>query len=202
MDDSIPQEAGFATSSSLCGLLLPLLSCLVRNPPLLGNSPLMEAAQCSFTPHCWPSIHSWSPATPACFCFQYCVEEELSCPPPGNLPNPGIKSWSPTLQVDSWLSQPPGKLLPPQCNHPLKRSTLLLNVISRLKYVPSCWVSLPTSLLQSFPDFLVTSWYSPCEVRALPLHPRLALILQAFRSHILVSSLSDLHFLSPSRLSF
>ena len=32
----------------------------------------------------------------------------------GNLPNPGIKSSSPTLQADSLPSQPPGKLSPKQ----------------------------------------------------------------------------------------
>ena len=31
-------------------------------------------------------------------------------PSPGNLPNPGIEPRSPTLQVDSLLSEPPGKL--------------------------------------------------------------------------------------------
>ena len=34
----------------------------------------------------------------------------LPCPPPGDLPNPGIKPRSPTLQADSLLSQPPEKL--------------------------------------------------------------------------------------------
>ena len=33
----------------------------------------------------------------------------LPCPPPGDLPNPGIEPRSPTLQVDSLLSEPPGK---------------------------------------------------------------------------------------------
>ena len=33
----------------------------------------------------------------------------LPCPPPGDLPNPGIKPRSPTLQVDSLPSEPPGK---------------------------------------------------------------------------------------------
>ena len=33
----------------------------------------------------------------------------LPCPPPGNLPNPGIESRSPTLQVDPLPSEPPGK---------------------------------------------------------------------------------------------
>ena len=33
----------------------------------------------------------------------------LSCPPPGDLPNPGIKARSPALQADSLPSEPPGK---------------------------------------------------------------------------------------------
>jgi len=33
----------------------------------------------------------------------------LPCPPPGDLPHPGIESRSPTLQVDSLPSEPPGK---------------------------------------------------------------------------------------------
>ena len=33
----------------------------------------------------------------------------LPCPPPEDLPDPGIKLRSPTLQVDSLLSEPPGK---------------------------------------------------------------------------------------------
>ena len=38
----------------------------------------------------------------------------LSCLPPGDLPDPGIKSASPGLQADSLLSEPPGK--PPYRN--------------------------------------------------------------------------------------
>ena len=33
----------------------------------------------------------------------------LSCPPPGDLPNPGIKPRSPALQADSLPAEPPGK---------------------------------------------------------------------------------------------
>ena len=32
----------------------------------------------------------------------------LPCPPPGDLPNPGIKPRSPALQADSLSSEPPG----------------------------------------------------------------------------------------------
>ena len=35
---------------------------------------------------------------------------ELPCPPPGDLPNPGIKPRIPALQMDSLPSEPPGKL--------------------------------------------------------------------------------------------
>ena len=38
---------------------------------------------------------------------EYC--SGLPCPPPGDLPNPGIKPRSPTLQFDSLSSEPPGK---------------------------------------------------------------------------------------------
>ena len=34
---------------------------------------------------------------------------EWSCPPPGDLSNPGIEPRSPTLQVDSLPAEPPGK---------------------------------------------------------------------------------------------
>ena len=37
------------------------------------------------------------------------ILESLPCPPPGVLPNPGIEPRSPSLQVDSLLSEPPGK---------------------------------------------------------------------------------------------
>ena len=38
---------------------------------------------------------------------------EVSCPPPGDLPNPGIEPRSPTLQVDILQSEPPGKFMNP-----------------------------------------------------------------------------------------
>jgi len=34
----------------------------------------------------------------------------LPCPPPGDLPNPGIESRSPALQVDSLPTEPPNEL--------------------------------------------------------------------------------------------
>ena len=40
---------------------------------------------------------------------EYC--SGLPFPPPGDLPNPGIKPRSPTLQADALASEPPGKLI-------------------------------------------------------------------------------------------
>ena len=59
----------------------------------------------SLQPHrLWPS---------RLFCPQGFSKQEywsrLPRPPPGDHPNPGIKPRSPTLQVDSLLSEPPGK---------------------------------------------------------------------------------------------
>ena len=39
---------------------------------------------------------------------EYC--NDLPCPPPGDLPNPGIKPRCPALQVDSLPSEPIGEL--------------------------------------------------------------------------------------------
>ena len=38
----------------------------------------------------------------------------MPCPPPGDLPDPGIEPRSPALQTDALLSEPPGK---PICIH-------------------------------------------------------------------------------------
>ena len=40
------------------------------------------------------------------------ILEWVSCPPPGDLPNPGIEPRSPTLQANSLMTEPPGK---PSC---------------------------------------------------------------------------------------
>ena len=41
--------------------------------------------------------------------FQARILEWAACPPPGDLPHPGIKPRSPSLQVDSLPAEPPGK---------------------------------------------------------------------------------------------
>ena len=47
---------------------------------------------------------------------------ELPFPSPGDLPNPGIKPWSPVLQEDSLPTEVPGK--PHRCTLPLKHMKL------------------------------------------------------------------------------
>ena len=37
------------------------------------------------------------------------ILEWLPCPPPGDLPDPGIEPGSPVVLADSLLSEPPGK---------------------------------------------------------------------------------------------
>ena len=65
------------------------------------------------------SVVSWLFATPWTVAYQAALSvgilqagilECVACPPPGNLPNPGVKPRSPTLQVDSLPSETPGKL--------------------------------------------------------------------------------------------
>ena len=39
------------------------------------------------------------------------IVERVPFPSPGDLPDPGLEPWSPTLQADSLPSEPPGKPL-------------------------------------------------------------------------------------------
>ena len=55
---------------------------------------------------------SWTVACQAPLSMEFSRQEYWSgllFPSPGDLPNPGIKPGSPTLQADSLLSEPPGK---------------------------------------------------------------------------------------------
>ena len=72
----------------------------------------------------------------------------LPCPPPGDLPNPGIEPRSLTLQVDSLLSEPPGKALHflgssfdhlPNISHDCSQATS--HSIYKLDWFPFLWSS-------------------------------------------------------------
>ena len=97
-------------------------------------------SKAGFSPLSWIGA-SKPPVTPVCFSLVACVTSvhvrlfatlwtvacqaplsmgfsrpeywnELSCPPPGELLNPGIEPVSPALQVDSLSTEPPGKPFP------------------------------------------------------------------------------------------
>ena len=55
---------------------------------------------------------SWTVSCQAPWFMEFSRQEYrsgLACPPPGDLPNPGMEPRSPALQADSLLSAPPGK---------------------------------------------------------------------------------------------
>ena len=57
-------------------------------------------------------LHPWTIACQAPLSMEFSRQEYwsgLPFPPPGDLPDPGIKLRSPALQEDSLLSEPPGK---------------------------------------------------------------------------------------------
>ena len=84
----------------------------------------------------------------------------LPCPPPGDLPNPGIKPRSPSLQADSLPSEPPGKPMSTGVG-----SLSLLQVIFPTQELN--WDLLPCrrSLCQlSCQGSLVAVHYATCEV--------------------------------------
>ena len=65
------------------------------------------------------SCNPWTVARQAPLSMGFCWQEYwsgLPFPPPGDLPNPGIEPRSPTLQVNSLPSEPPGKSF--LCNMP------------------------------------------------------------------------------------
>jgi len=68
--------------------------------------------------YAWPLSHvqlfltQWTVARQAPLSMGFSRQEYwsgLPCPPPGDLPDPGIKLRSPTLQADSLPSEPPGR---------------------------------------------------------------------------------------------
>ena len=60
----------------------------------------------------------------------------LLCPPPGNLPNPGIKPRSPTVQPDSLPTEPPGK---PIMDGPVTSSEFKLFLQQHYRKQSGCW---------------------------------------------------------------
>ena len=67
---------------------------------------------CEVTSVVSDSVTQWTVACQAPLSMRFPRQEYwsgLPCPPPGNLPNPGIEPRSFTLKADSLPSEPPGK---------------------------------------------------------------------------------------------
>ena len=62
----------------------------------------------------------------------------LPFPPAGDLPNPGIKPRSPTLQADFLPREPPGK--------PIKKDRIHTHILARAKSRQSCPILCPCAL--------------------------------------------------------
>ena len=71
-----------------------------------------EKSECYSLNHVHIFVTPWTIAWQAALSMEFCSQEYwsgLPLPSPSNLPNPGIKPRSPTLQADSLLTEPPGK---------------------------------------------------------------------------------------------
>ena len=61
--------------------------------------------------HVWCFVTPWTVAYQAPLSMGFSRQEYwcgLPFPSPGNIPDPGIEPWSPALQADALLSEPPG----------------------------------------------------------------------------------------------
>ena len=80
-------------------------------------------------------LPSWTVARQAPLSMGFSRQEYwsgLPCPPPGGLPNPGIKLRSPTLQPDSLPSEPLGKLkITGMCSLSLLQGVFLTQTLNR-----------------------------------------------------------------------
>ena len=76
---------------------------------------LIEMIGCGLVPKLCPTpVIPWTVACWAPLSMGFSRQEYwsgLPFPPPGDLPDPGIKPGSPVLQADSLSTKPPGKLL-------------------------------------------------------------------------------------------
>ena len=110
--------------------------------------------------------HGLQPARLLCPCefSRQEYESGLPCPPPGNLPNPGMEPKTPTLHVDSLQSEPPGK--------PKNTGVSSLSPLQRVFWTQESnqgllhcrWIILPTELLGK--SFSIESMQHICNIYA------------------------------------
>ena len=86
--------------------------CLISMPHLSPGN-VTSRLCCAWSLSCvWLYVTSWTVACQAPLSMgilQVRILDRLPCPPPGDLPNPGIKLRSPALQVDSLSADLSGK---------------------------------------------------------------------------------------------
>ena len=132
---STQPDGGWSRSPPVCSVEWLSRGWSRGNPWPSGRTSHLRTHQCSLGQGCrgpviWPFARSGSwlyvclHAKPLHLCPTLCNSVDyslpgspvcgilhggLTCPPPEDLPNPGIEPRSPALQADSLLSEPPGK---------------------------------------------------------------------------------------------
>ena len=90
----------------------PLVSCHLFSNNLCTHSPCRRWWWCGH-PIVSDSVTPWTVAHQAPLSMEFSTQESwsvLSCPPPGDLPNPGIEPCSTAMQGDSLPSEPSGRM--------------------------------------------------------------------------------------------
>ena len=80
--------------------------------PYLRTVTLALKVKCKLLSHVQLFVTPWTVASRLLCPWEFSRQEYwsgLPCPPPGDLPNPGIEPRSPELQADSLPSEPPEK---------------------------------------------------------------------------------------------
>ena len=93
----------------------------------------MYACMLSCSSHVWLFVTSWTVPRQASLSMGFSRQgywSGLPCPPPGDLPNPGIKPRSPTLQADSLSAEPQGKPEFQLKSHKLPRNQKAMKIFS------------------------------------------------------------------------
>ena len=102
-------RGGLYTHSRLSAAGQPL-----PQPPFFEGKPRIQRGCRSVAESCPTLVTPWTVTCQASLSMGFPRQEYwsgLPFPSLGDLPDPGIKLWSPTLQVDSVPSEPPGKPL-------------------------------------------------------------------------------------------
>ena len=115
----------------------------------------------------------------------------MPCPPPGDLPNPGMETRSPAFQVDSLSSEPPGKHSVPWsltneigdfCRAPIiQENALLMAILTKALHQPP---PSPATFFPLFTPFLCHHYHqslsSEQKIQQQPVYPSQVKELEVF----------------------